>query len=114
MTISFDQDVILNFGGDTGSWKITKSGTGEKMRITSSGAGAPVDEGRNTTDFANIEKLAAGETLALTTFHNDPDKNSIVGLGALSVFTASTAIPEPSSTALLGLGGLALIFRRRR
>lgn len=33
---------------------------------------------------------------------------------AMTITTATAAVPEPSSTALLGLGGLALIMRRRK
>ena len=122
ITISFDADVILNFGGDTGSWTINRAGATEAMRVVSSEAGAPTDTGVDDAaahSFVDITTLAAGETLTFTPYGvtggvEDLDVSSIVGLGSLSVYTESNPVPEPTTTALLGLGGLALILRRRK
>ena len=90
LTISFDQDVILNLGGDTGFWKTTKADITEMISITSSGATAATDTGNDVTSFSNIMTLAAGETLTITTYNTGgADENSTVALGALSVYTAS-------------------------
>ena len=110
LTISFDKDVTLNFGGDVGSFTTNKATNGdEALRFTLT-VGGGTDAGSDGAPvlFSNITTLAAGQTLTVTS--ENAGGNATVALAALSVYT----VPEPATMSLLALGGLSLIRRRKR